>query len=400
MLSTNAGDKMGASKIGGFNAILIISILLLAVNASAETTFFDNPDDAFIMDDFATGGVVIVGRTGGTTSVGACTYQWNCTDWSVCLPSGKQRRNCVNVGTCPDTYEPPGMEQDCTYTASPEVGEEHEEPGNETGELNETGEMGEKEIADENIIFLYSLITTLAIGMTGSIIFYSRKGYFGKPVKRTAAKGKDRRLKKEKKSASPGLPPARRNREVPAIGGPMDVRQKAEKNQILAFLISNSRYPTDSVSIIKDVTKVISRPVYVTVNKPYYALIKTLEGEGIDIQGFYFIDASSGYPEDESKDENFEKIKSADMTDIMLTIEKCLQTKRFDGVIFDSISTLLTCHDEDMVIRFTHSLINKLRKNNVKGIFMCTKEDMNTSLMKNLNMLADSSIDTERKGRK
>ncbi|MBN2330943.1 MAG: hypothetical protein JXC85_03940 [Candidatus Aenigmarchaeota archaeon] len=167
-------------------------------------------------------------------------------------------------------------------------------------------------------------------------------------------------------------------------------------------MISNSRYPTDSVSIIKDVTKVISRPVYVTVNKPYYALIKTLEGVGMDIQGFYFIDASSGNPYDKSKSngENFESIESANMTDIMLAIEKCLQTKRFDGVIFDSISTLLTCHDEEVVIRFTHSLINKVRKNNVKGIFLCTKDDMNTSLMKNLNMLADSNVDTERRGGK
>ncbi len=396
---------MGTSEINGYSIILIISLMLLAVNVSAETTFFGNPDDAFIMDDFATtGGVVIVERTGGATSRGACTYQWDCTDWGKCLPSGKQTRNCINVGTCHDTYEPPEMEQDCTYTAFPEVGEEHEEPGNETKEQNETGKMGENGIVDENMVFFYSLITTLAIGILGSIIFYSRKGYFGKPIKRTTATGiiKSKDKRHGKKIAGPRHPPTRRNREVPAMGGPMDVRQKAGKNQILIFLISNSRYPTDSVSIIKDVTKVISRPVYVTVNKPYYALIKTLEGEGIDTQGFYFVDASSGDPDDESKSkgENFEKIESANMTDIMLTIEKCLQTKRFDGVIFDSISTLLTRHDEEMVIRFTHSLINKLRKNNVKGIFMCTKEDMNTSLMNNLNMLADSSVDTERRDRK
>ncbi len=403
MRSTNTGNKMGTSKIIEYSAISIISLLLLTVNASAETTFFDNPDDAFIMGDFATGGVVITGRTGGTRSTEICIIQWNCMDWSECLPSGKQTRNCINVGTCPDTYEPPEMEQDCTYTAFPEVGEEDKEPGNETWGKNETGKMDENEIEDENIIiFLYSLNATLVIGIVGSFLFYSKKGYFGNPIKRITATGIIKRKGKlqGEKIVSSGLPPTSRNREVPAMEGPTDVMQKAEKNQILAFLISNSRYPTDSVSIIKDVTKVISRPVYVTVNKPYYALIKTLEGEGIDIHGFHFIDASSGNSDSESNGENFEKIGSANMTDIMLTIEKCLQTKQFDGVIFDSISTLLNCHDEEMVIRFTHSLINKLRKNNVKGIFMCTKEDMNTSLMKNLNMLTDSSIDTERRNMK
>ncbi|MBN2330944.1 MAG: hypothetical protein JXC85_03945 [Candidatus Aenigmarchaeota archaeon] len=224
---------MGASKINGCSVISIISLLLLAVNASAETTFFDKPDDAFIMHDFATGGVVIVGRTGGTTSVGACTHQWNCTNWGKCLPSGKQTRNCVNAGTCADTYKPPEMEKDCTYTALPEIGEEHEEPGNETGEQNEAGEMGEKEIADENIIFLHSLITTLAIGITGSIIFYSSKGYFGKPMKRMTATGSTKSNGKRlgKKSVSPSISTTRRKREVPARGGPMNVRQKAEKTR-------------------------------------------------------------------------------------------------------------------------------------------------------------------------
>jgi hypothetical protein len=227
MLSTNTGDRMETSKINGFSAISIISLFLLAVNASAETTFFDNPDDAFIMYDFATGGVVIIGRTGETTGGGGCTYEWNCTDWSKCLPSGKQTRNCVNVGTCPDMYEPPEMEQDCTYTASPEIGEEYEEPENETGKI------GEREIADENIIFLYSLTTILVIVIISSIIFYSRKGCFGKPIKRMTATGiiKSKGKRQGKKSASSSLPPTRRNRKVPAGGGPMDVRQKAKKNR-------------------------------------------------------------------------------------------------------------------------------------------------------------------------
>jgi hypothetical protein len=62
------------------------------------------------------------------------------------------------------------------------------------------------------------------------------------------------------------------------------------------------------------------------------------------------------------------------------------------------MSTLLAYHGEEVVIRFAHSLVSKLRKYNVKGIFLCTKEDTNTSLMKNLNMLADYSVDIEKRG--
>jgi CBS domain-containing protein len=177
----------------------------------------------------------------------------------------------------------------------------------------------------------------------------------------------------------------------------IDVKRETEKNQILTFLISNSLYPTDSISIIKAVTGAISKPVFVTINKPYFSLVKMLKAKGIDPAVFYFIDASSS-DDATSKGKNYEKIDPANMTELLLIIEKCLQTNNYDGLIFDSISTLLAYQEEEMVIRFARSLIGKLRKTKVKGIFLCAKDDLKTSLMKNLNMLADYSVDIEKSG--
>ncbi len=174
MLSTNIGDKMGASKINGFNAILIISLLSLVVNVSAETTFFDNPDDAFIMDDFATGGIVILGTTTGRVTGGSCTYEWNCTNWSECGPSGKQTRDCTNIGTCYDTYESPEKEQDCNYTVSQKIEEEKVEV--ETEKEIETEKINEKETAEKNKELLYFFII-LTVSIIGFVIFFRRKIY-------------------------------------------------------------------------------------------------------------------------------------------------------------------------------------------------------------------------------
>jgi len=255
-------------------------------------------------------------------------------------------------------------------------------------------------------VYDYSIIvlTVLITGFIGFIVLHSKKDHVKKPIKRMAATDDitSMRRRSKEKGAGSSSPAAHRKRKALVRRGSIDVKREAEKNQMLTFLISNANYPTDSISIIKDVTKVVSRPVFVTVNKPFYALIKALKGEGMDIQGFYFIDASSGYSDDEPKPmgENFERVDPANMTDILLTIDKCLETKRFDGVIFDSISTLLAYQSEEMVIRFAHSLINKLRKSDVKGIFLCAKDDIKTSLMKNLNMLSDYSADIEKRGSK
>ena len=178
----------------------------------------------------------------------------------------------------------------------------------------------------------------------------------------------------------------------------IDLKRETEKNQVLTFVMPNSLYPSDSLSIIKAVTEIAPKNVFVTINKPYFSIVKNLNENGVETEGLYFIDASS-QEGDATKGENYERIKSAgDLTEIMLSVGKVLKKGEYYALIFDSLSTLLAYHGEEMVIRFSHSLVNKLRKHGVKGIFLCTKEDMNTSLMKNLNMLADYSVDIEKKG--
>jgi hypothetical protein len=152
--------------------IIFITFLLLIPLAFADTTFFDNPDETFIMGSSPTGGVIIEETTGGaisgTTSGGSCLYKWNCTNWNECLPSGKQKRNCVNIGTCLDTYKAPSTEQNCNYTASDSDEEKKEN----------------KEIAEKNKLFSYFIIILIIL----FIIFYLKKDYFKKLIKKAIHK--------------------------------------------------------------------------------------------------------------------------------------------------------------------------------------------------------------------
>jgi len=153
-----------------FIIFIIISLLFLPL-VQADSTFFDQ-DDAFIMGDSTTTsptGGVIEGTTGGTTGSGGCSYKWNCTDWSECLPSGKQTRICTNIGTCSDTYKSPEIKQNCTYNAS-EIGEEDEK-----SPLSPP----EEKIVDKNKTFIYFIIVLIIL----SIILYLKKDYFKKLIK-------------------------------------------------------------------------------------------------------------------------------------------------------------------------------------------------------------------------
>src|SRR3989338_4831884 len=101
--------------------LIFLSIIFLLPLANADSTFFDNQDDAFIMGTTTTTGTiggVIGGTTGGGSTSGSCRDDWNCTMWSKCLSSGNQSRTCTNIGTCSDVDNAPETEQSCAYSIS------------------------------------------------------------------------------------------------------------------------------------------------------------------------------------------------------------------------------------------------------------------------------------------
>lgn len=149
---------------------MTLFFLVLIPLVSADTSFFDNPDDVFVMGSSSTGGVI-----GVTTGGGSCKYEWNCTNWGECFPSGKQTRNCTNIGTCSDTYKSPEIEQNCTYT-NPES-EKDKELENETEEP--TFSPPDEKILDKNKIPVYFIIILIV-----SIILYLKKDYLKKLIKK------------------------------------------------------------------------------------------------------------------------------------------------------------------------------------------------------------------------
>ncbi|MFH1451561.1 MAG: PRC-barrel domain-containing protein [archaeon] len=53
------------------------------------------------------------GGGGTTTIIEKCTYNWDCTPWSVCS-DGKQTRTCKNIGSCNGTENKPIEEMPCS----------------------------------------------------------------------------------------------------------------------------------------------------------------------------------------------------------------------------------------------------------------------------------------------
>ncbi|MBU0907767.1 MAG: hypothetical protein KKD18_01060 [Nanoarchaeota archaeon] len=100
---------------------------------------------------------------------GGCLYRWNCTDWSECLPSMRQIRECTNTGTCPDKYKTPETEQNCTYI--PFSPKDNKEEGD--------GVIISVNLTKKNRMFVYFVILSIILSVT----FYLKRAYFNKVAK-------------------------------------------------------------------------------------------------------------------------------------------------------------------------------------------------------------------------
>lgn len=136
--------------------------MLLTNFVIAETTFFDNPDDAFIMGDYATGEV-----GGTTTGGGGCLTNWACSDWSFCN-NGMQIRNCTKEKAyCyADLKTKPVENQSCS------IGNQENKNNTGSGEGINNSPTGNENLSSYNVktIILGILITVVA----GFIILYKR----------------------------------------------------------------------------------------------------------------------------------------------------------------------------------------------------------------------------------
>lgn len=108
MQLTNNEDKMRLSKgittghmsgwstikLSKINLTIFLLFFLLIPLVFADTTFFDQ-DDAFVMGNSTTGGVI--GETNAEIkSTGGCLTDWTCSSWSSCM-DGIQIRNCTKI---------------------------------------------------------------------------------------------------------------------------------------------------------------------------------------------------------------------------------------------------------------------------------------------------------------
>ena len=170
---------------------------------------------------------------------------------------------------------------------------------------------------------------------------------------------------------------------------------KSLKDYILLITVDAKNYQKAAIDVVKFLVNEQNVPgIYVTLNKPYEIMQRTLAGSGIDTRLIIFIDAASRT--EPKKVENCLYIGSAEkLSDMSVAMDQAIKAlptnEKF--LIFDSLNTLYIFNKPATVARFAHFLTSKMREWKIKGIIITLEKETEQSLLDELTQFSDSRID-------
>lgn len=181
---------------------------------------------------------------------------------------------------------------------------------------------------------------------------------------------------------------------------PEEILQKIKgvNNEIVLLNIGIEDYKKTIPEILEYLTNKKHIPgVYVSLNKPVTVLHDTFTKSNVNTEMIVFIDAISKMSNLSLKScENCFYLRSPkDLSDISIAISEALKSintkKKF--VFFDSLNTLLLYSNENLVARFFHFLIGKIRIMGANGFIISLKKGVNKKLITELSQFCDYYID-------
>jgi len=170
--------------------------------------------------------------------------------------------------------------------------------------------------------------------------------------------------------------------------GKINLKKELSKNQTLLLIVPSIDYN----DIVVDMAKQLSGKnlCYVTLNKTYDSLIELFNKNKINTKKMMFIDAiSKTLKKVPNKTANCYFVSSpASLTELSITITNLLN-KKFDYLIFDSITSLSIYQKKEPVTKFVSSTINKIKETETKAIFYALKVKEQEELLKECCMFTD-----------
>jgi hypothetical protein len=177
------------------------------------------------------------------------------------------------------------------------------------------------------------------------------------------------------------------------------ILKKLESNKVVLFIIDPKKYHSIHVKILKGIIEIKKfSGIYITVNKPYNALVRYLKENKIPNENVFFIDAISKSVSQEIRlTSNCLFIPSpSHLTDMGIALTQALESmkeRKNKFLILDSISTLLIYNEFETVAKFVHFIVSRLRVFGLVGLIISVEKLLDEKMINILMEICDEVVE-------
>lgn len=168
---------------------------------------------------------------------------------------------------------------------------------------------------------------------------------------------------------------------------------------IWQILVDSDTYADTIAEFLKHFVNEKKMPgVYISLNRPYDVVKNNFE-KIIDIRWLIFIDGITNLTgiKPQKRDGCLFLSSLTNMTDMGITIDQALDAINSDKIfiLLDSLSTMTVYNDDDIVFKFVHYLMGRIRLKGICGIFITIKLDKGNDITNQLSLICDKTIEVQ-----
>jgi len=178
----------------------------------------------------------------------------------------------------------------------------------------------------------------------------------------------------------------------------LNILEEELKNLPPDYIIYIETTPEKTLEVSNAIVKYFStkndKGIIVSANRPYITLLNIYKNNGIDTKKIYIIDCISKSLNADNKTPNVSFIENLSaLTDISLSIDEHINnstSKKF--IFFDSLTTMLLHNNPNILARFIHKILTRMRLNSVGGVIISLQDINNREVRAEIAQLCDKVI--------
>jgi len=151
-----------------------------------------------------------------------------------------------------------------------------------------------------------------------------------------------------------------------------------------------------NLAVVKWLSKKKYAQIILSTSRPYKNLLNLYKENGVDISKLIILDAV-GQEKEDNKQENNNIIhihSNSSLTEIAISLSNCIERIKSKKFIFiDSINTMLIHNEPNTLAKFIHSILTKMRINNVSGLLISLEAETDKEVRAEIAQLCDKIIE-------